>query len=289
MPSILITGVSSGIGEATAEKFAREGWTVVGTVRDPARVARDWPGDVRLVALELGREGSPQECAAAAMELLGGVPDVLLSNAGTLLFGAVEETEAEWRRVFEINLFAQLELIAALLPGMRERGSGVIANVTSLGGRLTFPFYVTYNASKWAMEGYSEGLWHELKPFGIRVKAIEPGYVDTKIFKDAIGAEPGAEFDADSPYAPYLRSMDHFSRTVPRQSTPAEAADEIWAAVTDPSDRLRYPVAAWAKVLLRARKIFGEQAFMENFHKRWLYGDTEEQAAGTQGRTAADA
>jgi NAD(P)-dependent dehydrogenase (short-subunit alcohol dehydrogenase family) len=162
---------------------------------------------------------------------------------------------------------------------MRRRGSGVIANVTSLGGRLTFPFYTTYNASKWAMEGYSEGLWHELKPFGIRVKAIEPGYVDTRIFKKALGEGAAPPIDVDSPYAPYLRSMDHFSRTVDKQSTPAEAADEVYAAIADPSDRLRYPVAAWAKVLLRARKIFGEQAFMENFHKRWLYGEQSPEAA----------
>jgi len=275
MPSIMITGVSSGIGEASAEKFAAEGWIVVGTVRDPSHVTRQWLGDVSLVALDLGAKGNAAAAAATAMERLGGAPDVLLNNAGMVLFGAVEETADRWRDVFEINLFAQMDLIEAMLPKMRERGSGVIANVTSLGGRLTFPFYATYNASKWALEGYSEGLWHELKPFGIRVKAIEPGYVDTKIFKKALGSGTAADVDSNSPYAPYLRSMDHFSRTVDKQSTPAEAADEVWAAVTDPSDRLRYPIAAWAKLLLRFRRIAGEQVFMENFHKRWMYGSQE--------------
>jgi NAD(P)-dependent dehydrogenase (short-subunit alcohol dehydrogenase family) len=271
----MITGVSSGIGAASAEKFAREGWKVVGTVRDPSRLKREWPGDVSLVALELGAPGSPKAAAEAATAVLGGPPDVLLNNAGTVLFGPIEETSDRWREVFEINLFAQMDLIEAMLPAMRERGSGVIANVTSLGGRLTFPFYATYNATKWAFEGYSEGLWHELKPFGIRVKAIEPGYVDTGVFQKAMGDTPAAEIDPDSPYAPYLRSMDHFSRTVDKQSTPAEAADEVWAAVTDPSARLRYPIAAWAKLLLRFRRVVGDQVFMENFHKRWMYGPTE--------------
>jgi NAD(P)-dependent dehydrogenase (short-subunit alcohol dehydrogenase family) len=284
MSSIMITGVSSGIGQACAERFAREGWTVVGTVRDPARVTPTRPGDVRQGGLDRSAAGSAARCGGAAMELLDGAPDVLLNNAGTVLFGPVEETSDRWRGVFEVNVFAQLELIEALLPAMRERGSGVIANVTSLGGRLTFPFYTTYNASKWAMEGYSEGLWHELKPFGIRVKAIEPGYVDTGIFQKALGRGSAAEIDPASPYAPYLRSMDRFSRTVPKQSSPAEAADEVYAAIADPSDRLRYPIAAWARVLLRARRVFGEQAFMENFHKRWLYGEQgEDPATGANG------
>jgi NAD(P)-dependent dehydrogenase (short-subunit alcohol dehydrogenase family) len=283
MPTILMTGVSSGIGLACAERFAREGWKVIGTVRDPARVTREWPGDVTLMALDLGSAESVRALGAAVLDELGGAPDVLLNNAGTLEFGPIEFAQDSWRDIFEVNVFGNLELIKALLPAMRERGSGVIATVTSLGGRLTFPFYGTYNASKWAMEGYSEGLWHELKPFGIRVKAIEPGYVDTKIFTQALGDAPGAEIDPDSPYAPYERSMDHFSRTVDRQSTPAEAADEVFAAVTDTSDRLRYPIAAWAKLLLRARRVFGEQLFMENFHKRWLYGETDDVTADVLG------
>lgn len=277
--TILITGVSSGIGRASAEKFAREGWRVLGTVRDPAKVDREWPGDVTLLPLDLGVSGSAAALGRQVLEVLGGPPDVVLNNAGTVLFGSVESTEDQWREVFEVNVFGQLELIHSLLPAMRERGSGVIANVTSLGGRLTFPFYATYNASKWAMEGYSEGLWHELKPFGIRVKAIEPGYVDTGVFQKALGQEEGDRIADDDPYAPYERSMDRFSRTVSKQSTPEEAADEVYAAVTDPSDRLRYPIAAWAKLLLRARRVFGDQLFMENFHKRWLYDETDEATA----------
>jgi NAD(P)-dependent dehydrogenase (short-subunit alcohol dehydrogenase family) len=191
MPSIVITGVSSGIGRASAERFAAAGWGVVGTVRDPSAEAPGaLPPRVALEALDLGDPASIDRLATAVVARLGGAPDVLLNNAGMLLFKPVEDTSRDdFSRVFQVNVFGQVQLTNALLPEMRRRGSGLIANVTSLGGRLTFPFFACYNASKHAMEGISEGLWHELRPFGIRVKAIEPGYVDTPIYRKA-GVDP---------------------------------------------------------------------------------------------------
>jgi NAD(P)-dependent dehydrogenase (short-subunit alcohol dehydrogenase family) len=221
----------------------------------------------------------PGSATALAERVLAGpgCPDVLLNNAGIVQFGAVEDVTAEqFANIYQVNLFGQLELIRALLPAMRDRRSGTIANVTSLGGTLTFPFFSAYNSTKWALEGVSEGLWHELKPFGIRVKAIEPGFVETAIWSKALptrGAASGntdAENQLAGPYAEYLRAMLDFEAGIAERTTPAAAALEIAAAIADTSDRLRYPVAAYARTLVSARRAMGSQRFMRFFHKRWM-------------------
>ncbi|TLM87365.1 MAG: SDR family NAD(P)-dependent oxidoreductase, partial [Actinobacteria bacterium] len=186
-----------------------------------------------------------------------------------------EETSAEdVARIFQVNLFGQLELIRALLPAMRERGSGTIANVTSLGGTMTFPFFSLYNSTKWAFEGVSEGLWHELKPFGVRVKVIEPGYVQTAVWDKALpGKGSGAQrrvAPGDSAYTRYLQSMLDFEASITDRTDPDAAAGEIARAIADTSDRLRYPVAAYARPIIRARHLLGGQRMMRFFHDRWM-------------------
>jgi NAD(P)-dependent dehydrogenase (short-subunit alcohol dehydrogenase family) len=275
MPLIIITGVSTGIGKACAERFAREGWRVVGTTRDPNRYADvEWPGDVRLEALELGEEGAARALGERVVAR-DGCPDVLLNNAGTLQFGPLETIGAEeLERLYRVNVFSQLELVQAVLPCMRERGSGTIANVTSLGGRMTFPFFAGYNSTKWALEGMSEGLWHELLPFGIRVKAIEPGYVETAIWGKVLPGE-GEPVEGPEPYLPYMESMRSFEGSITRRTSPEDAADEVYEAVMDDSDRLRYPVAAYARPIVRARGTLGDQRMMRIFHPRWMEREPE--------------
>ncbi|MBN2840872.1 MAG: SDR family NAD(P)-dependent oxidoreductase, partial [Coriobacteriia bacterium] len=176
MPSMLITGVTTGIGNALARKVAAEdGWTVIGTARgegDPASYGL--PRKVVVLPLELSDPASVDALVARVLSEHG-APDVLVNNAGFVLYGPVEEeSPAKIESLFRVNVLSAVTLIQGLLPAMRERGSGTIVTITSLGGRLVFPFFTSYNATKHALEGYSEGLWHELRPFGIRVKAIEP-------------------------------------------------------------------------------------------------------------------
>ena len=186
MQRILITGVSSGIGRAAANLYASRGWSVTGTVRDANRRPEGLDERVSLEPLDLSIRGSAAELAKRVLAA-SGCPDVLLSNAGFVQFGAIEDVTAEeLEHIYQVNLFGQLELIRGLLPAMRARRSGVLADVTSLGGTMTFPFFGAYNSTKWAFEGVSEGLWHELKPFGVRVKAIEPGFVETAIWSKAL-------------------------------------------------------------------------------------------------------
>ncbi|MDO8846970.1 MAG: SDR family oxidoreductase [Coriobacteriia bacterium] len=269
MPSILITGVSSGLGQALALRAHAAGWTVFGTVRDDTSAeANGLPADVSIYRLELR---FPHAVNSFTQRFIAdnGVPDVLVNNAGYVVYAPVEEVSAETLRdIFQVNTFSAIELTGAMLPSMRERGSGTIVNVSSIGGRFVFPFFTVYNATKHALEGFSEGLWHELKPFGVRVKIVEPGYVETPIYRAMDDrAEP------TGPYAPYLRAMNSFGASVEKRTGAADAADEVWAAIMDPSDRLRYPVAAYARALLRARALLGGQRFMRLMHPRWMGQD----------------
>lgn len=266
MPSILITGVSSGLGAALARRAHAAGWRVFGTVRGETGAAEyGLPAEVTIYRLEL-RFPHAVEVFSERFIAENGAPDVLVNNAGYAVYAPVEEVSGEaLRDVFQVNTFAAVGLAAAMVPKMRERGSGMIVNVTSLGGRLVFPFFTVYNATKHALEGFSEGLWHELRPFGVRVKAVEPGYVDTPIYR---AMEERA--DPAGPYAPYLQAMTAFGDSVKKRTSPQDAAEEVWRAINDPSDRLRYPVAAYARALLFLRSLIGAQRFMRFMHPRWL-------------------
>jgi NAD(P)-dependent dehydrogenase (short-subunit alcohol dehydrogenase family) len=270
MASILITGVSSGIGEAVARRFAREGWAVTGTVRQPETFDSTRLPDVTIEGLDLSIGGSATGLAQRVLSTQG-CPDVLVNNAGVLQWGPVELTSAaELERVFLVNVFSQIELIREIVPSMRERGSGTIVNVTSLGGRMVFPFFTTYNASKHAMEGFSEGLWHELKPFGIRVKAVEPGFVETPIWDKTLKDAQGRAVEGPPPYTSFMASMAGFERSISKRTSAADAAEEVYAAIADTSDRLRYPIAAYARPILRARRYLGDRFMMRFFHTRWM-------------------
>jgi NAD(P)-dependent dehydrogenase (short-subunit alcohol dehydrogenase family) len=268
MPSVLVTGVSTGIGKALAEKFVSEGYDVVGTVRDSSK-RPDFSQGADRIALEHLDLAVPGDAAALAERVLAekGCPDILVNNAGMLQFGPVEFFSAEEaERLYRVNVFETVELAKAFVPAMRERGSGTIVNVTSLGGRMVFPFFAVYNSSKHALEGYSEGLWHELQPFGIRVKTVEPGFVETAIWGKVLGPQA----DKPEPYKQYMESMEDFEGSITDRTPPAKAAEEIFAAATDGTDRLRYPVAAYARPILRARRWLGELRVMRFFHSRWM-------------------
>lgn len=267
MPSILITGVSSGLGHALAVRAHGEGWRVFGTVRDNQRPETyELPDAITLYRLDLRFSRALGALAERFMVENGLPPDVLVNNAGYAMYSPVEEADPDATRdIFQVNTFAPVELTRAFLPAMRTRGSGLIVNITSLGGRMVFPFFTTYNASKHALEAFSEGLWHEVKPFGIRVKAVEPGYVDTAIYR---AMEQRAE--PTGPYAPFLSAMNTFSQGVTHRTSPADAAGEVWTAIMDPSDRLRYPVAAYARMLIAARRLLGDQQVARFMHRRWM-------------------
>ena len=255
MPSILITGTSTGIGLATALRFARAGYRTFATMRDlakaaPLREARESEGlDLELHLLDVTDAASIE---TALSEVLPGGLDALVNNAGWAGGAPLELVpDDQHRGMFEANYFGAIRLIQAVLPHMRERRSGTIVNVTSIAGRIAMPNQVPYTATKWALEGASEALAHEVRRFGIRVRIIEPGVIMTSIFENA---KEQTIFDRSSPYVDIMRRNGKFYSAGHRANQPPElVADAILDAVESDEDRLRYLVGADAESILRGR------------------------------------
>lgn len=180
---VVVTGVSSGIGRATAEKFAKQKCKVFGTVRNLAK-AQPIPG-VALVEMDVRDEASVQRGIQSIIDQAKRI-DVLVNNAGGSLIGAVEETSlTEAQSLFDTNVFGILRMMQAVLPQMRAQRSGRIINISSVLGFIPAPYMGLYAASKHAVEGLSESLDHEVRQFGIRVVLVEPAYTKTSLDTNA--------------------------------------------------------------------------------------------------------
>ncbi|MBS2034138.1 SDR family oxidoreductase [bacterium] len=235
---VLITGASTGIGKAAALHFHQRGWKVAATMRRPELC--DWaPRDERFfpVALDVTDTQSIQAALAQVLERWGGL-EVLINNAGYGLVGPFEGTDPEQvRRQFETNVFGLMNVTRAVLPHFRQKRSGRILNVSSVGGRVTFPLYSCYHSTKWAVEGFSESLQFELKPFNIKVKLIEPGAIKTEFYdrsQDRVEAPDYQPF--------YDKTMERLQQAGYNAPGPELVAQTLWQAATDNSWKMRYPV-----------------------------------------------
>lgn len=258
-----ITGASTGIGRATAQRFQSEGWNVVATMRssqDGAALA-DLPG-VLVTRLDVTDSSSISSAVAEARATFGGI-DVLVNNAGFGAYGPLEVTDMEVvRRQFDTNVIGLLEVTQAVLPTMREQHSGVIVNISSVGGRMTFPLGSLYHGSKFAVEGLSEALIYELAPFGISVKIIEPGLVDTDFAGRSFVLSTGPEGNA---YQGVIGAV--FGAFAGMQGQGSAAAEDvataIYGAATDGTRQLRYIVGEDAVATLGARAAMDDVAFID--------------------------
>lgn len=179
-----ITGASSGFGNAFARYALSKGYNVVATARNADKLEtlrQEAPDQVLTLTLDVTRPGDAERAVAAAIERFGAI-DVLINNAGYAIVGTIEETpEAELRALMETNFFGAAAVTKAALPYMRERRSGAIVNISSMGGQMSFPTVGAYSATKFALEGYSEALAQEVRPFGIKVLIVEPGAFRTSL------------------------------------------------------------------------------------------------------------
>jgi len=259
--TILITGASSGIGRATAELFQDKGWNVVATMLDPGE-GRDLARheNVLVTRLDVTDHRSISVSVAEAMDRFGEI-DVLLNNAGYGSFGPLEfYTMAQIRRVFETNVLGYYAVAKALLPHFRQRRRGMIINMSSVLGRGSMPAGSVYCATKFAIEGLSESLRYELEPLGVMVKIIQSGPVNTR-FVEAL------EYVTDMSVSDYQNLTTSIFRNLDSYHPGGEAwevAEAVWAAATDGTGRLRYPVAGNAEQLLAVRQTLPDEAYLEH-------------------------
>ena len=262
---VLITGCSTGIGRATAVHLARRGWTVFATARRPETIA-DLPG-CQALQLDVTNEDS-MKAAVEHVEERHGAIGVLINNAGYGVHGALETTDLdEARRQFETNFFGMARLTQLVLPGMREERRGRIVNVSSMGGRVTFPGGAFYHASKHAVEAMSDALRFEVANFGIQVVVIEPGIIKTPFGDTAIGTVEHPEIEGD-PYSRFnqdlmLRIESAYRGPMSRlaSSPPESVAKVIERSLRASRPRTRYLVTAGARVILVLRRLLPDKAF----------------------------
>jgi len=247
--TILITGSSSGIGRALAERFAGRGWSVFASMRNPERGAElraraaDKGWRLTTPALDVTSDASVAAATADVLRETGGRLDVLVNNAGYYQFGALEETSPdELRAQLETNVVGVHRVTRAVLPAMRARRAGTVVTLGSVSGRVAVPIGGPYHASKWALEGMIEALRLELIPFGVRVVLIEPGPYHTRLHDNERLAAAAAAGGADSPYADLLAAYRRQSGKLPRQEDLEPLIDAIERAATSENPRLRWPV-----------------------------------------------
>jgi NAD(P)-dependent dehydrogenase (short-subunit alcohol dehydrogenase family) len=254
--AVLVTGCSSGIGAATAERLAAAGWTVYATARRPETLGALEAKGCRTLALDVTDEASRQaavDAVVAAERAVG----VLINNAGFSQSGAVESVPDERVRAqFETNVFGPLALTRLVLPGMREQGWGKIVNVSSMGGKFTFPGGGLYHATKYAIEALSDAMRFEVKGFGVDVILIEPGIIKSDFAATALRELGGAKA-VDGPYSDFNEAVGKASKEVYEKGLlsrlggpPEDVAEVIEKALSAKKPKARYPVTPSARVLM---------------------------------------
>ncbi len=250
--TILITGSSTGIGKATATYFAQQGWNVAATMRTPSK-EKDLPNspNVKLYTLDVMNEESIQVAITQVINDFGKV-DVLFNNAGYALIGAFEAmSNEEILKQFNTNVFGVMNVTRALLPHFRSNNDGTIITTSSMGGRITFPIYSVYHATKFAIEGFMESLQFELKTFNIKVKNIEPGAIKTDFYERSLQLANKPGLTAYDKYVEVTNgNMLEQGRTAPG---PEIVAKTVFNAATSNNYKLRYPVGAQGPLLLIIR------------------------------------
>lgn len=251
MPTILVTGASSGIGKATVELFAKKDWTVIATMRDPnAAKSFGWTPNIMVVPLDVTNQKTI-ETARRSVEKQFDSLDVLLNNAGYGLMGSIEScTEKQMMDQFDTNVFGLVRVTKEFLPLLKKSKQASIINISSIVGKMTMPYMGYYAASKHAVVALSEGLWYDLYHTNVRVKVIEPGATNTKfVERKTIGETHNSE--------------DIRKKISWKGSPPTTIAKVIWKAANDRSHRLRYHAGQFSTSSLAARAILPDRLFME--------------------------
>jgi short-subunit dehydrogenase len=257
----IVTGASSGIGHASAEALAREGFTVFGTSR---RAGGTTPNGVTMLRCDVMDDASVKTLISTVLSRTGRI-DVLVNNAGIGLFGGAEESSiAQVQALFNVNFFGVLRVTNAALPSMRLQGAGRIINISSILGLMPSPYSAYYSATKHALEGYSESLDHEIRTYNIRVSLIEPAYTRSVFDQNAL--EPDAmlkEYDQARAGAQALMQY-----VMPTADVPEVVADAVLLAATDARQRRRYTAGNLARQISILRRFAPPNMFDKSLRKQ---------------------
>jgi NADP-dependent 3-hydroxy acid dehydrogenase YdfG len=261
---VLITGCSTGIGRATAERLAGAGHTVYATARKLEAIEDLGAKGCHTLALDVTDETSMQTAVSAVEEAEGGV-GALVNNAGYSQSGAVESVSIDdIRTQFETNVFGLIRMSQLVLPKMRERGAGRVVNVGSMGGKLTFPGGGIYHATKYAVEAISDAMRFELGGFGVQVVLIEPGLITTEFASAAVGSMNSGGGD-DGPYAQFNQAVAastvgaYEGPTAKLGGGPETVAKAIEKAITAARPKARYPVTPSARLIMGQRALLTDR------------------------------
>lgn len=256
---VLITGASSGIGNETAKLFQTKNWKVAATMREPEK-ADDLERivDVECIPLDVTDPDSVREGIRTALDKFGRI-DAVVNNAGFAVVGPFEAaTDEQIERIFQTNVFGVMLVCREVLPIFREQKRGTIVNVASMGGRITFPLYSIYHATKWAVEGFSEALQYEVRDLNIKVKIIEPGPIKTDFYTRSMSI---AKKEGLTAYDNFVaRAMPNLQRAGESAPDGRIVAETIYTAVTDGTWKMRYPVNS--RAILAARRLLPDALFL---------------------------
>ncbi|RDI33184.1 oxidoreductase [Lentzea flaviverrucosa] len=259
MKVALVTGASSGIGEATAVELHKAGYTVYAAARRVQRMEGLAAQGIRVLEMDVTRDESMVEGVKQVIAEAGRI-DVLVNNAGYGSYGAVEDVPLdEARYQFEVNVFGLARLVQLVSPHMREAGRGRIVNVSSIGGRIYEPLGAWYHSTKFAVEGFSDSLRLELKPFGIDVVVIQPGGIKTEW--GGIAVENLKKTSGGGAYAGQVEQLSGVFSQMDRASEPKVIADVIVKAARARRPRTRYAAGFGARPILFARRVLSDRAF----------------------------
>jgi len=266
--TILITGASSGLGKEAAIKFQAEGWNVVATMRNTENAQQlSSMEHVMVKTLDVLDLDSIQNTVEAAIERFGKI-DVLLNNAGYGAYGPLESFPKEKiMRQFNTNVIGLLDVTKAILPHFRTNKSGVIINISSIGGKMAFPLGALYHGTKFAVEGISESLSYELAPFGVKVKIVEPGAIATDFTGRSLDFSNDESLEE---YQPFIGKVMSAIQTLFQEASPASViADVVYRAATDDTDQLRYTAGEDAKSMVAFRQQADDLSFMNGIRSQF--------------------
>jgi len=262
--TVLITGTSSGFGAATANYFAAQGWNVIATMRDTRKDQNIGKSENILISqLDVQDKNSIDKAIEEGINQFGNI-DVVVNNAGYGRFGIFEGASREAVQAqFDVNVFGAMDVTRAILPHFRSKRSGIIINISSGAGAIGFPMASIYSASKFALEGWTEGLRYELASLGIAAKIIEPGGAPQTSFMSRMGDE-GLGIQQIGDYLPFLEQIGKVYNGM-QGTADADAVEKvvhaIFEAATDGTDRLRYSPTDDIKSILDARRNTSEEKY----------------------------